>query len=219
MRLLSKPAVMRKAAIAALITAAVCYPQIELWTERTKSIGLLCGAILWASFCLWSFAFAWHEEGAGSNIFLRKWDVKGWGIVTLCGIIAAILQLYFWDPHTRELKFVRFPHNKEEWGAMLLFTLVFEQLFICFAPYAFFIRLFRKRDWAAVQVVMFGVFLLSLKLFSNQFLIFSPLVLALFFMRIIGSSILVFLYIRGGIALVWWWTFLLEARHLLDFTS
>jgi hypothetical protein len=217
-RSLFQPRVMRNAAIAGLLTAIASYPRLILWNEPPGTILFLCMMLFWTAFCLWSFVFAWHEEGVASSVFLRKVDAKWWIGVTLLGVVAAILEYHFLDPHTRELKFVRFPQNFSEWGAMLLFNLAFDQLFLCFAPYAFFIRLFRKRNWAATQVVMLSVFVLVLKLFSEETLVFSPLIVTLFLLRIVGSSIVIFLYIRGGVVLVCWWVFLLQTRHFVNFT-
>jgi len=35
-------------------------------------------------------------------------------------------------------------------------------------------------------------------------------------LRVAGGFLAVAFYLRGGIYLVWWWTFLLESRLLLD---
>ena len=42
------------------------------------------------------------------------------------------------------------------------------------------------------------------------------LLVALLASRIVTGFLAVWFYLRGGVLLIWWWTVLFEARHLLD---
>jgi hypothetical protein len=98
----------------------------------------------------------------------------------------------------------------------VLFSLAINQLFLLFAPYAWLMRLFKNRWVATNLTVLFGALLLAMRIQSLQ----TQLPPLLFAMLLTGKVILGFLavsfYLRGGVLLVWWWTFLFEARHLLN---
>ena len=46
-----------------------------------------------------------------------------------------------------------FPHNPTQWFEHLCFSLALEQVFLCFAPFAFFVRLLPRVKAAAVATV------------------------------------------------------------------
>ena len=99
---------------------------------------------------------------------------------------------------------------------MLLFSLAISELFLLFAPFAWLMRLFKNRWVATNLTVLFGVLVLVLKMQSLP----APLPPWLFVTVVTGRIVMGFLavsfYLRGGVLLVWWWTFLFESRHLLN---
>jgi len=97
-----------------------------------------------------------------------------------------------------------------------LFTLSFGQLFLCFAPFAFFIRLIQRKPWAIFLTMAFGVFVTGLKTNSLAAPPTLPLVLGLMLARTISSWLSVYFYFNGGVLLVWWWTLLLQIRVLVE---
>jgi hypothetical protein len=122
----------------------------------------------------------------------------------------------FLDPVLRLRTPEDYPVNLTQWIAMTLFTLAFSQLFLVFAPFAWLIRLFQHRGMAMVLTVLFGVFVLLVKMRSFA-VPYSPwLVLALVLVRVGLGFMAVYFYLRGGVVLVWWLGLLIEARHLLQ---
>jgi hypothetical protein len=99
---------------------------------------------------------------------------------------------------------------------MTLFSLSFTQLFLVFAPFAWLIRLVRNQTAAVILTMLFGIVVLTLSSQSAQTPISPGLVILLALARM-GAS--VWLYLRGGLVLVWWLTLLVDARHLLSLQS
>jgi hypothetical protein len=92
--------------------------------------------------------------------------------------------------------------------------LSFSQLFLVFAPFAWLIRLFQNRWIATVLTILLGVFVLVLKTRSSPAPIPPSLFSALLIVRLVSGVLSVLFYLRGGLLLVWWLGFLIEARHL-----
>ncbi len=214
MRSLAQPATLKAAAMASAVTAAAGYPQLAIWIDRPGSAPALCFMLFATGIFLWSFVFAWHENGSGRRIFFPGFHPSLWLAATLLGLAGAFVLHRFMDPAMREFHLATFPTNLKEWLAITLFTISFEQLFVCFAPFAFFIRLFRKRKLAAAQTVLFGVFIVILKLSQTHDPIPFSLDVQLVILRMVSFSITVFLYLRGGVFAVMWWILLLQTRHL-----
>jgi hypothetical protein len=102
---------------------------------------------------------------------------------------------------------------------MVLFSLALNQLFLIFAPFAWLMRLFKNRWVATSLTALFGACVLAMKIGSLPTPV-PPLLLAgLLAGRIVMGFLAVSFYLRGGVILVWWWTFLFAARHLPDFTG
>jgi hypothetical protein len=91
--------------------------------------------------------------------------------------------------------------------------LSFIPLFLVFAPFAWAIRLIQDRRIAIVITVAFGVVLLGLKTRSSEVPLPLAVFVALLLLRIVLGVLTVAWYLRGGAVLVWWWEFLIEARH------
>ena len=99
---------------------------------------------------------------------------------------------------------------------MALFSLALDSLFLTFAPFAFFMRLFRKQDLCMALTVLFGVFVLFLKLRSGAKLPPMSLALELTALRVAGGFVGLFFYLRGGALLVWWMVLIQQCRHAID---
>src|SRR5207247_4066643 len=104
------------------------------------------------------------------------------------------------------------------WRAMTLFNLAFDQLFLCFAPFAFFVRLLHNQKAAAGLTVLFGVMLLCLRIKSLAPLVSAFFIAELFVWRTAAGFLTVYFYLKGGAPLVWWWVLLLQLRHLIALT-
>jgi hypothetical protein len=118
------------------------------------------------------------------------------------------------DPTLRARTPADYPTNVQQWVAMTLFSLAFTQLFLVFAPFAWLVRLFRRKETAWLMTVLFGLFVLGVKNRAPSVPMPPMLFLGLLVFRIIAGFLSVYFFLRGGILLVWWWTLLLQSRHL-----
>jgi hypothetical protein len=212
-RLLVQPPVVKKACAAALVTALACWPRVLLWTDRPRAVWFMLVTLGWAAFVLWSFVFAWHAHYTDSAVFRVKLRPRDWWLSTLCGLAGTGILYWFIDPMLRPIPAEDYPASFSSLVALTLFTLTFDQLFLCFAPFAFFMRLFRDRSVATGLTVLFGMFLLYLhaRLWEAQFS--SPFILVLFAWRAAAGFLAVQFFLRGGALLTLWWIFLLQLRH------
>jgi hypothetical protein len=215
-RSLAQPRVLISASLAALATALACYPRLSLWLNRPYPIWYLEAVIFLSSIVLWGFVFAWHTPYTNRPVFTLRLEPKPFLAVTLVGIIAAVVFHLFLDPSLRSKMPEEYPADPEQWFAMVLFSLAFNQLFLLFAPFAWLMRLFKNRWVATSLTVLFGACVLAMKIPSLPTPV-PPLLLAAFLAGRIGMGFLaVWFYLRGGVVLIWWWTFLFEARNLLN---
>jgi len=81
--------------------------------------------------------------------------------VTLAGIAVATAFHLFLDPALRLIMPEDYPANLNQWLALALFSLAFNQLFFIFAPFAWLMRLFQNQRVATVLTVLFGAFVLT----------------------------------------------------------
>jgi len=207
---------LKSAALAAAATTLACHPRLALWLGRQHPLWYLEAVAFLGAFVLWAFVFAWHTRHTGRPVFLLKPDKVAWLTATLAGILIAVALHLFMDAAIRRANPEDFPHSLDEWIAVTLFILGFGQLFFVFAPFAFFIRLFRSPKVALVLTILFGVFVLILKAGSSPKPFGLPLLAARLLARVALGILAVFVYLRGGVLPVWWLGFLIEARHLLD---
>jgi magnesium-transporting ATPase (P-type) len=154
---------MKRAAVAALLTAVASYPRLTLWSERSYPLGFMLVLLFLISFVMWAFVFAWIPEHGGVNLFPRRLEGRVWAWATLAGLAGAALLRSVFDPSLRRLLPQDYPATTIDWLATTLFHLAFVQLFLSFAPLAFFARLFGERYIAAALTVLFGLFLLSVQ--------------------------------------------------------
>ena len=204
------------ATIAALVSALACYPRLLFWLERPASIWLLEAIIFLCCIVLWGFVFAWHTEYTHRPVFVLKPPAGLFIAVTLIGIIAAAAFHLWLDPSLRKHAPEEYPVDVDHWLAQLLFSMFLSKLFLLFAPFAWLMRLFKNRWVAAVLTVLFGAILVVTRNQSLPTPVPSSLFLALLAGRIVTGLLAVWIYLRGGVILIWWWTLLFESRHLLE---
>jgi len=216
MRNLAQPRVLILATITALATTMACYPRLSFWLNRSVPIWYLEAVIFICGIILWSFVFAWHTPYAHRPVFTFKIEPWLFAIVTLAGIVAATVLHLFLDPSLRLKLPEDYPADPEQWFALVLFSLAFNQLFLVFAPFAWLIRLFQNRWVATCLTVLFSAIVMAIKIRSTPAPFPPPLFAALLAGRVVMGFLAVSFYLRGGVLLSWWWTLLIEARHLLD---
>ena len=219
MRDFVQPRVLKLAGIAALASTLACYPRLTFWLNRAYVIWYLVAAIFVCAIVLWGFVFAWHTKYTRRPVFVFRIEPGPFIAVTLLGITAAVVFHLFLDPSLRPKLPEEYPADLKQWMAWLLWSLAFNQLFLLFAPFAWSMRLFKNRWLAAGLTVLFGVFVQALRTQCAPAPISSALLTMFMACRIVTGSLAVWFYLRGGILLIWWWTFLFEARNLLDLTG
>jgi hypothetical protein len=214
MRHLLQPRVLNLASLAAAVSALASYPRMMLWPTRSNAIWYLEATIFLCGIILWGFVFAWHPVYAKKPVFDFKPDSRLFITVTLAGIGLAVVYALWLDPRLRTKLPDEYPVDFSHWFAFLMFALAFNQLFITFAPCDWCLRLF-KRPWVATSLTaLFGAFVLLLNIQAQHVQMSSPLLAALLVVRITLGFLAVSFYLRGGVVLSWWWTFILESRHL-----
>ncbi len=216
MRLLLQPRVLNVAGMAALGSALACYPRLSLWLHRPAPIWYLETAIFVCSIVLWSFVFAWHAPYTGRPVLVFKVESRPFLLATLTGIIAAMGYHRWLDPLLATVLPEEYPADVKHWLAAVPFALALNQLFMTFAPCDWLLRLLKNRRLAIGLTALFGAGVLALKLDALRMPLPPLLLAALLAGRVVFGLLAVSFYLRGGVMLVWWWTFLFEARHLLD---
>jgi len=207
--------VLKTAAAGAAITTLASYPRLILWTARPHQLWLLTLTLAWASFFLWSFVFGWYSTYTRQPALIVKTTRRWWGAATLAGLLGAVILMRFIDPVLRPLIPDDYPGTVAAWLAVTLFILAFEQLFLCLAPFAFFLRLSQRPGIATGLTVLFGVFLLYLKMLSWAGQFSSSFILELFVWRLLTGFLSVSFFLKGGALLNLWWIFLMQIRHLV----
>lgn len=206
---------MKQAGLAAVVTAGLCLPRLLRWTDRPGQLWVIWLILLWSMFILWDFAFAWQEKYGGTRVLVWPVPRLELGIATVCGVVAALLVGAFLDPQLRVSRPEEYPDTVKSWLAMMLFVVSFESLFLCFAPFAFFVRLVQRVDWSVGLTVLFTLFVMFLKMSTSSETTPVDLVLKLLVFRAGAACLAVWLYRRGGAVLVWWWVFLVQLRLLV----
>ena len=216
MRRLAQPEVLKSAGIGALLTTLLSYPRLSLWSVRSYPVWYLEAVVFCGSFVLWAFVFAWHTQYSQRPVCTFEIDTSWFTLATLAGLFMGTFLYQVLDPSLRVTTPGDYPANFEQWSAMVLFSLMFNQLFLVFAPFAWLLRLFRRKSVAFVVTVLFGVFVLAIKTRSSPQPIPAVLFAALLGVRLVIGVLSLLFYLRGGVILVWWWGFLIQARHLLS---
>ncbi len=218
MRSLAEPAVLLRAALAATLTTAACYPRLDNWGHKTDSVWFLMAVVGWAAFVMWAAVFAWHQRHGGLEVFPKRIPVNLWLVTLVLGAGGAIISFYCGDPVLRKLAPTDFPRNPAQWMEHVLFSLAMEQLFLCFAAFAFFVRLLPSVLAAGAGVVVFGLLVFALKLESVSAAVSWDVMLGMVLFRALHGAVTVWLYVRGGVLLVWLFALLLLSRHWFAFS-
>jgi hypothetical protein len=212
---LGRPEVLKSATLAALGTAIVCYPRLSTAQNLRYATWYLEMLLFLGCIVLWAFVFAWHTKYSGQPVFTVKIDLWPLVMATVSGIVAAVVLLRG-DPTLRARTPADYPVNVHQWVGMTLFSLAFTQLFLVFAPFAWLLRLFQRKETAWLMTVLFGLFVLGVKNRAPSMPMPPMLFLGLLIFRIIAGFLSVYFFLRGGVLLVWWWTLLLQSRHLFS---
>lgn len=214
MRRLAQSKVMTAAAVAAACSALLCLPRMVLWATRPFALWYFEATIFLGGFVLWAFVFAWHTEYTRRPVFTWKIKPSLFTAATLAGVLCAIVLHFVFDPAMRPIMPLEYPVDLEGWLAAGLFGMAFTDLFLIFEPYAWLVRLIRNERIAAALTVTFSVAVWLMKFHASPHTIPTLLFCELFAMRMAQSIFGVWFYMRGGVLLVWWIGFLIEARHL-----
>lgn len=212
MRRLAQPNVLKSAGRAALLTTVACYPRLAEWPGRYV-LWYAATVMLFGSFVLWAFVFAWHTAFTGQPVFRGKVSPQLWLGATLSAAAVALVLHVFLDPTFRQRTPADYPTSVEDWLAKTAFAVAFYPLFLTFAPFAWSLRLLRRVPLAAGFTVLFGVFVMSIKMQSSPTPLPSVVFWELLGLRLVVGGCSVFFYLRGGAGLAWWWTLLLQLRH------
>ncbi len=215
MQSLVQPRVLNAAAGAALVTMMACLPRLILWPARPAPLWLLAGVLVGTSLVLWAFVFGWHTEYTRRPVLVRALSHRDLGLATAWGVGGALLLSTLVDPALRPLTPEDYPASLKAWVAMTLFSLSLEPLFLCFAPFAFFMRLFPSPKAAAVLTVLWGLCVMYLKMDSSPVPLPAALVVELVVLRLGLAALSVYFYLRGGVWLVLYCGLWLHARHLV----
>lgn len=216
MRNLAKIEVVKFAALAALAGCMICYPRLAYWPKPPYPVWYLEAVLLACGFVLWAFVFAWHAENTKQPPFNIKVKIRPYIVVTLVGLVIGVLLYEFVDPAFRERMPEDYPASFGEWIARTLFSLGFTQLLLVFAPFEWSVRLTKRRWIGIVFTVLFGVFIVLAKSRSAPTQVPPSLLLPLLIARAATAFLTVWLYSRYGVILVWWWSFLIQTRHVID---
>jgi hypothetical protein len=217
MRKLAQPQVVSAAAVAAALGAALSLPRMLLWAKRPFPLWYLETTLFLGGFVFWAFVFAWHTEYTRRPVFTLKIKPAVFAGATLVGVLAAVGLRFFLDPSFRRISPEDYPADFQHWVASTLFALAFTQLFLLYAPFAWLMRLFRNEQVATVLTIALNVAVLLLKTHASPTPPPFSMILELLALRIGLVFFAIWFYLRGGILLVAWLGFLVEARHLFDF--
>lgn len=215
MRSLAQPQVLRSAGLAALGTSGLCFPRLWLATSRVYPVWYLEAVLFLGGMVLWGFVFAWHQKYANAPVFTVRFPPDSIWLATLSGLAVATILFLLVDDPVRKLTPEDYPTTFRQWGSTVLFSLAFSQLLLVFAPFAWLVRLFHRREPAIFLTVLFGVVVLLIKNHSSPVPFPTGLLSGLVLVRIAAGFLSVWLFLRGGVLLVWWWGFLVHGRHLL----
>ncbi len=216
MRHLLQPRVLNQAGLAAALTTLACYPRLALWTEKQQALPLLVTAIFICGIVMWSFVFAWHTPYTNRSIVFIKPGAKLFVGATFAGIGLSLGWKFWLDPALRPALPQDYPADFLHWLATVLFVLAFGQLFLTFAPFDWLMRLCRNERLAIVLTAAFATGIAATRLQAHAEAIPTNVFIGALAFRFLGGLVATFLYLRGGIALAWWWALVIELRLLAE---
>ena len=217
MRSLGRPEVLRSAIIAGSCSALVCWPRIATAPHQRLPVWYLEVVVLLGSVVLWGFVFAWQTRYTQRPVFTLKVPAWPFALATSAGLATAVFWHFTIDPWLRVKTPGNYPTTMQQWLAMTLFNFGLKQLFLVFAPFAWLIRLFGKKAPAFILTVAFSLAVILIREYRlPNPLLAEPFFLGLLALRGAAEAFSVYLYLRGGVLLVWWWDLLFQSRHFLN---
>jgi hypothetical protein len=214
MRHLLQPRTLYWGSLAAAGSALACWPRLALWKASHLPLPYLLFSIFICSIVLWSFVFAWHTPYTRRPIFAAKFSPKLFSITTAIGIVLAGVSKVWLDPQMRAVFPEDYPADLIHWLAEVLFVFGLGQLFLTFAPCDWLMRLCRNQTITMALTASFGASVMAMKLQPHAGEISTPIFACILAGRFLGGLLAVFFYLRGGMALAWWWAFIFELRLL-----
>jgi hypothetical protein len=216
MRALAEPKVLKSSAIAAALTSIACYPRLLLTPQLPHPVWYLESLLFLGGIVLWAFVFAWYPNYMQRPLFTVRVGWATWVMASVAGVGGGLLLHFLLDPALRARTPSEFPVTVRHWLAMALFNLSFTPLLLIFAPFSWLLRLIQRKAAAIALTVLFGLFVLAVKNRGG-----SPMPSGLFaglvIFRVAAGLLSTYLFLRGGVVLVWWFTLLLQGRNLLEF--
>lgn len=201
--------------LAAFLSALVSLPRIVLWTERPYPVWYLEAVLFLSGIVLWAFVFAWYTKYTGQPVFTFNLNPRHFAEATCAGLVLAGLLYFFIDPTSRVITPKDYPSSVSQLIAMIFFSFGFAHLFTVFAPFAWLIRLFQSEKLAAGLTISFGVVLVFVKNHALEVSLPPNLLVSLVLLTIASGLLSIYLFLRGGLLLVWWFSLLLFSRHLV----
>jgi hypothetical protein len=214
MRHLFQPRVLKSASTAALISTAACYPSLSLWLTRPAPLWYLEFTLFVCATVLWGFVFAWHMPYTGQPVLFAKRNAKNYLVASLAALLLALAYRFWLDPSLRKISPDEFPADLAHWFAAVGFALGVGQLFLTFAPFDWLMRLSRNRWISAGLTALFGVGVTAMRLQPHVTEIPALALAGQLAGHFIGALLAVIFYLRGGLALAYWWAVLFELRLL-----
>jgi hypothetical protein len=216
LRDLAQPKVLSSAVTAALASCVAGYPRLAQWTGRQHPIWFLVTVLFVCAWVLWAFVLAWHDRYLRRPVVAKNLELKVFGMVTGIGVVIGAIHYFYFDPIVKAKMPDAFPTTLPEWVGMTLFSLAFQQLFLVFAPLAFFSRILNSGRLAIILTVFFGGLIIMAKaqpaMASMPWLISSGFLVV----RMVAGLLTIYFYLRGGIVLAYWWGLILQSRELFD---
>jgi hypothetical protein len=216
MRYIAQPKVVTSALLAAVATALACYPRLVVWETRRLPVWYLELVLLLGTFFLWSFVLGWQRPYGGRDPLQPSKSPALWALATGGALAVAALHYWLFDPVMRGAAPDEFPSSPSAWLAMTLSSVTFTQLFVVFAPLAFFLRMISRRKLALALTLAFNLFVMLLKASLTTKPLTPALLSGLILIRLLGASFLVFIYLEGGLPLACWVSFVVQTRYLLE---
>ena len=214
LRRLSNRQVMKQSVVAALGVGLFCLPRIVFWEDRPDFWLLMWGILVWCLFFLWLFVFAWHELYGENRIFQWKVAPKILLPVVAISLVWSLILATCCDPVLRELNPKEYPDSELDTVVRTFFTVSLESLFLLFAPFAILLRLSKSVKAAYCLTLVLALLTAGMKMNSLANQLPLPWMGALFGIRLVGSGLLLWLYVKKGAPIVWLASLIIGLRHL-----
>ena len=195
-----------------------CYPRLATAAERHYPVWYLEALLFLGGTVLWAFVFGWYPKYTNRPLFTLRAGWRPWTLATGAGIGGALLLRYLLDPLLRAHTPSDYSPTLLHWVARVLFSLTFTQLLLIFSPFAWLLRLFRRTTTAVVLTAIFGLLVLAVKNRGGPPMP-AELMAGLIVFRVTSSLLSAYLFLRGGVVLVWWHAVVLQSRHLFELAA